>query len=403
MIITVRCHCWAICVALTVLTVPSRAAVNQALALLITSSNTNSQTAASTMTSLFGDPAVYASRLPKNASAATESNLIGGLQTQSTHYDFYSHVTSDYRTQTAYYSNNYRQSLDWAMYIYGNSSTETYISALFPIKAVSFDWVSKNLYWSSAASIAVTKVTGDPTYTIVLIPSMSNTATDLAVDPLDAFLFWCESGAIKRTSLTGSGVTTIFADSTLVPTDIAIDFTSSPTQLYYLTASSRLGAMQLDGSSPLHWELASSYSAFAIYKNIVMLGDSQNFVVTYGNRSMSSFNLLSTLNFGATDHISDMAIFSAASQPTISSPCTNNNGGCSQLCYTVSSSSRVCGCGTAYALNSDGVTCTAVAGQTQTPPEGKGVSGHQLTGLPTAWLVVAATVVAFCANTAAAQ
>jgi len=40
-------------------------------------------------------------------------------------------------------------------------------------------------------------------------------------------------------------------------------------------------------------------------------------------------------------------------------PCTTNNGGCNQFCWTSSSNTRVCDCAPGFLLASDGETCTS--------------------------------------------
>ena len=79
------------------------------------------------------------------------------------------------------------------------------------------------------------------------------------------------------------------------------------------------------------------------------------------------------------------------SNDAVVGPCTNNNGGCRQICITLSSKTKVCDCAAGFFLNSNGETCsprkshsnTVYPTSALTSPANIGGLGHMPSQLPT--------------------
>ncbi|CAB1328019.1 unnamed protein product, partial [Coregonus sp. 'balchen'] len=203
-------------------------------------------------------------------------------------------------------------------------------------RGLALDWLSRNLYWISSESdetqINVARLDGSLKTSVV---HGIEKPKCLIVHPSKGKMYWTDGNAINMANMDGSN-SKIIHQNQREPVGLSIDYTSD--KLYWISAgNATINRCSLDGAK-LWWA----------DDNLAQLG-------TISKRGGLDMVVLRNKTTG----IVHMKMYDKDSQ-TGRNLCQVNNGGCSQLCFPTSESTRSCSCAVGYNLHSDRMSCEGI-------------------------------------------
>ncbi|XP_071823394.1 prolow-density lipoprotein receptor-related protein 1-like isoform X3 [Apostichopus japonicus] len=248
-----------------------------------------------------------------------------------------------------------------------HTGKETVISSgLGYVVAIAVDPISGNLYWADQRTntISVARIGKWEPY--VVCRDTVGSVTSIAVDSIARYLFWTSNEAnqskVCRSYLDGSNQTTVLSDGLMEPKSLAVNDNK-----LYVCDGNRIICSDLDGSNQetifdggegyevskiavdeqfLYWidNLFESGSILRINKN------EQTDTVT-------DVDKLKNATTSEEEELTDIVIYSESLQNEGNNSCSEENGGCKQLCFSVGDIRR---CACAYGkLDDDNISCNA--------------------------------------------
>ncbi|ESO92116.1 hypothetical protein LOTGIDRAFT_175728 [Lottia gigantea] len=230
--------------------------------------------------------------------------------------------------------------------------------------ALAIDWLSNNLYWANEdmSTIEVMKMMGEKHYRKILI-SNNGKETDVAaplsicLDPVQGKLYWSDKGGngvpakIGVMNMDGTKSKVLVSTDIRVPQYLTIDINN---QALYWSDSFHQDISKYDINSGVKKRLIpnlSSPGGLTVYKNRLYYTDSDyeaiyeaNFSnLTHPTQVKNNLPKLQSLKIYYDRHDSG------------SNGCSDNYGGCSQLCLPVGvNKQKKCDCGIGFVLQSNG-------------------------------------------------
>ncbi|XP_060556897.1 low-density lipoprotein receptor-related protein 2-like, partial [Ruditapes philippinarum] len=228
------------------------------------------------------------------------------------------------------------------------------------IKGIAVDWIAGNLYFTNVMSsdtyIEVSRLDGQNR--LVLISDPANSPSELAVNPIKRYLYWLDAGQfpkIERSFLDGSNRTAIITNGVLKPSGITVDIL---THDVYWTDSSVDAIQKTDylGNNRKYVRSNLPFPVGIAVLNENVLWMDQSLGILY-KADKGEPNIRAKILKGGLHHVMSLAIFDQRMQPNVTSPCSNQNGGCEQLCFSIPNSEEVrCKCSKGQ-LKTDNKTC----------------------------------------------
>jgi hypothetical protein len=319
--------------------------VNMSIALVVSTEGMNY----SSVWKLFGNPDDYVTKLA-NQSAYNRSIPITIQYDEQPASNYYDRLAVDYRNDTLYFGDNGNHTIR----LWSKEKDFMDLSAYHPsqVNGLAFDWLSKILYWTNGKIIAMTKFTGQRTFTRTIISTDLVSVQDVAVDPIQRYIFWSDSGkpnTLYRSDLTGNDQEEF--DILGTPTKLQLDF--SEERVYYLDArTGNFSCVAYNGSEDLNYaRRMTGRSTFAIYENYLFVGDdSKPLIYILDKMTLNQISTYQILTFDNSSGVADMVMSSASSQPPGESECTDDNGGCEQFCVRNSSMTVTCLCADGFGV-----------------------------------------------------
>lgn len=260
-------------------------------------------------------------------------------------------------------------------------------------RGIAYDWMGNNLYFLNNNRLSVCNRNGHYISTL-LNSSILQEATEIALDPLSGYVFftdWNYPPYIGRVGMDGLNFTKIVNLDLGTPIGLTIDLITkriwwSDTHLKRIEFSdyngrNRFIAVKSDQTAYpyglaffnglIYWSDRANHSIFAADA----LNGSNRVVIKQG--TVHSVFTLKVYHYSLQQNGLFIIIYSVLTSyikryfflnilVNGSSPCGNNNGGCTHLCLiSQGGSSYKCACPNSYLLESDGKTCTANCSQWQ--------------------------------------
>lgn len=243
------------------------------------------------------------------------------------------------------------------------SEMETVIpqsSNQFGIFAVAIDWVAGNMYFMNGGVreqvLEVSRLNG--THRLVIAEDLLHSIYGICVNPIKRYIYWTTVGTkpkIERANLDGSDRKVLVRTGIKYPVSITVDIV---THSVYWT-DSVISAVQRISYSGGNREYVRGN--LVLPSGIAVLGNNV-YWSEYSLRKIFSVPKNSKVGAPAVIksnlvNVDRIAIFDAAIQPEVHNPCSENNGGCEQLCFSLpNNSTAVCKCSLGK-LGPDGRTC----------------------------------------------
>lgn len=227
------------------------------------------------------------------------------------------------------------------------------------LSGIAVDWIANNLYWCDEKRniIEVSRLNGTLRYVVI---SYVNKPKAIAVDPISGYLFYVGgdkkgSYSIGRAGLDGSKQLTLVNQSAQI-INLVLDRKSQ--FIYWCeSASDTIWRVDYNGNNKiimLNHSLENPIALALIDSNLFWADNShQNGTVKMANvNDLSKYRLILT---SYANPLSDLKIFSDKIQIGVN-PCTNNNGGCEELCF-FNGTHPVCACSHGEVSQIDSKSC----------------------------------------------
>ncbi|KAM3859173.1 low-density lipoprotein receptor-related protein 6 isoform 5-T5 [Diretmus argenteus] len=242
----------------------------------------------------------------------------------------------------------------------GGSAVQTVVvSGLASPDGLACDWLGSKLYWTDSETNRIEVAELNGSLRKVLFWQELDQPRAIALDPERGYMYWTDWGEvpkIERAGMDGTNRAMIIDKDIYWPNGLTLDY--SQQKLYWADAKYNfIHRSSLDGSSRevvVKGDLPHPF-ALTLYEDTLFWTDWNTHSIhscmkqTGEDRRKVHSDIFSPM---------DIHVFSSKRQPTLPSPCSLRNGGCSHLCLLspVEPFYR-CACPTGVQLLEDSKTC----------------------------------------------
>ena len=236
-------------------------------------------------------------------------------------------------------------------------------------EGVAIDWISKVIYWTDQMTQTIEAMRINGSFRRTIISSELRKPRAIAVDPKRGFIYWSDWGTpakIERAHLDGSNRKSIIDTNLTWPNGIAIDH--SEDRIYWSDAKQKIESSDMTGGD--RKELVFGPQNVAHVFSVSLLND-WLYWVDQERRTIERVRKIDgSERTIVIEHLPDLMGLRAASslpRPKDFNACSNNNGNCSEFCFSLPNSlpstqalrgrDYVCGCSNGYLLGGDDVSC----------------------------------------------
>ncbi|XP_046329133.2 uncharacterized protein LOC124112963 [Haliotis rufescens] len=260
-------------------------------------------------------------------------------------------------TNHIFYADKYRP----AIHSVGPKKSTTYVTLNWAasVDGIAIDPISRLIFYTDKGNDVIGVVTMVTKYHKIVINSATYMPRHIEVDPIHGVMYWTDWGEgnkIERANYDGSGRKVLV--SSIWPEGLTLDRDAG--KLYWSdTESKTLQMIDLDKGNRTTLLTTGNYpSAIAVFNDFLfysaMLPNISS-VMMRVNVDGTGFTMTKLPPFS---YLSDIHVFRKSAFKNVTNGCTNNNGGCSHLCFPRSNGSNVCACPDGYTLNANKVDCT---------------------------------------------
>ncbi|XP_006642533.3 low-density lipoprotein receptor-related protein 5 [Lepisosteus oculatus] len=220
---------------------------------------------------------------------------------------------------------------------------------------IAVDWVARNLYWTDTGTdrIEVTRLNG--TSRRILISENLDEPRAIVLDPIRGYMYWTDWGEkpkIERANLDGSDRVILLNTSLGWPNGLAIDYAAG--KLYWGDAKTdRIEVINIDGTErkTLLEDKLPHIFGFTLLGDYIYWTDWQRRSIERVHKTKATREII-------IDQLPDLMGLKATrvTEAFGTNSCTENNGGCSHLCFYRPQGLR-CACPMGLELLNDMKTC----------------------------------------------
>ncbi|XP_037294723.1 LOW QUALITY PROTEIN: low-density lipoprotein receptor-related protein 2 [Manduca sexta] len=232
--------------------------------------------------------------------------------------------------------------------------------------AIAFDWLGRNLYMANrvASNIELVRIDGKVKYRSIVMANDGSKMSvakpkAIALDPTEGKLYWSDEGGygvpakIGKANMDGTNPI-ILVDSIERPEAITVDVER---KLVYFSTQfpASINSVNTEGND--RKTILTESNAISFPKVIAVL-DSRLYVLDPRHEKIIKADLPNGDNVKTIlDNESDLKSLTIfQKRKMIHHPCSQNNGGCEQICIPSDGGSRVCACSIGYRKESE-VNC----------------------------------------------
>uniref|UniRef100_A0A6Q2Z0Y6 EGF-like domain-containing protein n=1 Tax=Esox lucius TaxID=8010 RepID=A0A6Q2Z0Y6_ESOLU len=240
------------------------------------------------------------------------------------------------------------------------TGVETVVSADLPnAHGLAVDWVSRNLFWTSydANKKQINVARLDGSFKNAVIQGLDKPRC-LVLHPVLGKLYWTDGDNISMANTDGSNRSVLFTNQK-GPVGLSIDFDTD--ELYWISSgNSTISRCKLDGSGleileGVKGKLTKATSLAIMGEKLWWADQGTDQIGTCDKKDGGNWKFLRN----HTSPVMHMKIYNETVQKG-TNLCSNNNGGCSQLCLPTSPNTRACMCTAGYSLKSGQQSCEGV-------------------------------------------
>lgn len=234
--------------------------------------------------------------------------------------------------------------------------------------ALAVDWIGDKIYVADFVGQKIDVFELNGRWHAVVLGSNLTSPADLALDPTSGLMFVADGGQVLRAHMDGTHTRSIVSEAAYKASGVAVDVIAK--RVYWCDSLlDYIETVDYDGGRRimvLRGQQVPSPSRLALFENRIFWTDATK----QGIMSVDKFEGPTSIQtvYKAKDIREPKAIVAVhhLSQPKVSSPCGNNNGGCNQLCIVTAVKGAPsglgfrCACHTGWQLGSDLRSCFLV-------------------------------------------
>ncbi|XP_029103120.1 low-density lipoprotein receptor-related protein 1B-like isoform X3 [Scleropages formosus] len=237
---------------------------------------------------------------------------------------------------------------------------ETIVSGdLLNVRGLALDWLSRNMYWISSENdetqINVARLDGSLKTSVI---HGIDKPKCLVVHPSKGKIYWTDGNTISVANMDGSN-NKILHQNQREPVGLSIDYAAS--KLYWISSGNgTINRCNLDGSGlevieSMKKELVKATALAVMGGKLWWADDNSAQLGTVTKRDGRNPVVMRNKTTGVVH----MKVYDKEGQKG-RNPCQLNNGGCSQLCFPTSETTRSCSCTVGYHLRADRRSCEGI-------------------------------------------
>ncbi|XP_013411103.1 prolow-density lipoprotein receptor-related protein 1 [Lingula anatina] len=240
------------------------------------------------------------------------------------------------------------------------------VSNINKVQGIAVDWTGNNIFWGDDGrkAIMVAKIE-KPEINKTLVSGNMSALRDVVVDPVEGFMFWSDlvqnpqdgkRAKIERANMDGSGRKVLVSDYIQWSNSLFLDRVQK--KVYWIDAHyDRIERMDYNGNNR---ELMVGGHKGMKYPYGLVVHQDDIYWTELSTGQIKRYNSVANettvvANDGAP--VFGMSLYDASTQNS-STACSNNNGGCSQLCLAVNGAAPTCACQDGFQLAADKSNCT---------------------------------------------
>ncbi|XP_071087300.1 sushi, von Willebrand factor type A, EGF and pentraxin domain-containing protein 1-like [Haliotis cracherodii] len=260
-------------------------------------------------------------------------------------------------TNHIFYADKYRP----AIHSVGPKKSKTYIKLNWAaaVDGISIDPVSRLIFYTDKGNDVIGVVTMVTKYHKIVIRAATYMPRHIEVDPLHGVMYWTDWGEdnrIERANYDGSDRRVLV--SSIWPEGLTLDRDAQ--KLYWSDAGSKtLEMMDLEEGNRTTLLTTDNYpSTIAVFNDLLFYSailPNSSSVVRRVNVDGTGFAETMLPSFR---YLSDIHAYQQSDYETVTNGCTDNNGGCSYLCFPRTNGTNVCACPDGYTMDENEVDCT---------------------------------------------
>ncbi|XP_033629378.1 low-density lipoprotein receptor-related protein 1-like isoform X2 [Asterias rubens] len=273
-----------------------------------------------------------------------------------------SSVDHDVAEQRLYWTDLEHKSINRA-YING-TEIETVIEGIPDAYSLTIDWLSRNMYWTSISaeksSLNIARLDGS--YRNEIHVRNLTSPRSVVVRPVNGTMYWINAGeipTIERANMDGTNQVSVIATGLKDPVGLAVDDVGG--RIYWTDAGDQnIQSSDLSGANIqifLALDEDAEPSAITVTESWVFWAETTT--VKYVNKTNTSTNNIQVLRKDVPG-FKEMFLYDPNSKKATSNRCSQDQGGCSQLCIPLPNVQRVCACTAGYTLQDDNISCKGV-------------------------------------------
>ncbi|CAH2009921.1 unnamed protein product [Acanthoscelides obtectus] len=262
----------------------------------------------------------------------------------------------DAKTGSIFYADAYSMTIEMVPIL--NTSNHTVLVNNVACDGLAFDWISRNLYWTSLekGSIKVVKL-ANTSLVKTLIWNTTYNPGSIAVDPISGYMYWAhwssttpENGRIDMAQMDGKNRKVFLDHNIHWPSGLAID--QEAKRLYWTDKHLKnIQSIDFDGTNRRVETVMALESPAGLavgvgsHKLIYFIEMSKGAIMAYSNSTG-----LKKVYDSSNLHIYDVKLYDAGSQKG-ENGCSHST--CSEICLPTPSQQFTCSCSDGYQLKDD--------------------------------------------------
>lgn len=234
--------------------------------------------------------------------------------------------------------------------------------------ALAVDWVGDKIYVADliGQKIDVFELSGH--WHAVVLGSNLTSPADLALDPTSGLMFVADGGQVLRAHMDGTHARSIVSEAAYKASGVTVDIIAK--RVYWCDSLlDYIETVNYEGENRimvLRGQQVPSPSRLALFENRIYWTDATKQGIMSVDKYAGPTSIQVTYKAKDIREPKGIVAVHALSQPRVSNPCGNNNGGCNHMCIVTAVKGAPtglgyrCACHTGYQLQTDLKNCKIV-------------------------------------------
>lgn len=246
-----------------------------------------------------------------------------------------------------------------------SSRVAIYLTSSWGPVSIAVDWIGEKLYVVDSVVQKIDVLELDGRYHGIALSSNLTNPTDIGLDPTVGLMFIADSKRVLRANMDGTVDFPIVFEAAYKVSGIAVDVIARrifwcDSQLDYIETADYLGRNRVMVLRGTH---TPSPTRLTLFENRIYWTDGTKQAIMSVDKTEGDYSIRTIYKMRDAKAIKTLH---PLTQPMVSNPCGNNNGGCQHMCIVTAASDQEnrlgyrCACDIGWRLSSDQRNCNLV-------------------------------------------